>query len=122
MCRTLAICPPTLLGGFRAKDPSLSFGAITTDLTIRLIFNPRASFQCIIKKHGYFDLFGYNSRGVSFEVEQTCAKLQTPVKCGVTFNQSNVVVAMGSFNLKTKFVPDADIAGVGVSLCNFHSL
>lgn len=69
-----------------------------------------------------FGLFGYNGRGFSFEIEQTCGKLKTPVLCGVQFNDLNVVVAMGSFNLKTKFVPDADIAGVGVSLCTFRSL
>jgi len=67
-----------------------------------------------------FALFGYNDKGFSFEVEQTCAKLNTTVRCGVKFDQLDAVETIGSFQ-RNKFVPDADIAGVGVSLCVFSS-
>ncbi len=68
-----------------------------------------------------FALFGYNGRGFSFEIEQTCGKLNTPVQCSVTFNNSTVVEAMGLIH-RAKFVPDPDIAGIGVSFSILHLL
>jgi len=65
-----------------------------------------------------FRMFGYNGRGLSFEVQEVCAAMHTPVKCDVRFNNMTIVTIFGSVK-QGKLESNADIAGVGVRSFSF---
>ena len=66
------------------------------------------------------DVFGYNARGFSFEVQDVCASINQELNCSVSFVGDSDIAA--KFSGHSKINTDADIAGLGVSLPMFPSL
>lgn len=63
-----------------------------------------------------FHLFQNNSRGWSFEIQNSCQATGTPVNCSLVFQNTantSIVTSFGYFG-QGQFQSDPDIAGVGV--------
>ena len=50
---------------------------------------------------------------IGFEVEAVCREKNSPVQCGVEFNDSSLATKMGP-HTRGKFPANPDIAGIGV--------
>ena len=56
------------------------------------------------------DVFGYNGRGFSFEVQEVCANISKELNCNVLFVGDSDIAA--KFSGHSKIKTDADIAGL----------